>query len=412
MFCESWLEMETTIRKECNSRKGEMPEVIIYLFIIFFSLLEMFIALNYRPIVVSDSPLYIETSKWFLGQFSLNGSIDMEAVNEAVFQKWNGVGFLRPTVILLAAGVSLFTGIITAYVIVNACFWLGSVLILYKYSFFLLQKRKLAIYTCLFFSSSLPVLLIGLAVLTDMGGFFFLILTFYLIVNPPKKTWQTFLSGIIFGIALLTRQSLALSFMFLFIYEFTTGRNWKRLITIICPAVFLFAFYTLFMYLRFGIDFSSMLVYSTTFSDLSTGYYFYGDRWGLVPFIVSFINAFFPAIILGIIGGYTKYRQKELRPYDLILILIIPSIIITPYMRFRFTFLLFPAVLPLATIGLQVLSRKITSHYSIKFIESNIWELVFLFLCILLPNLWIIFKGRPYLSIQKKSYRNKYIPII
>jgi hypothetical protein len=204
------------------------------------------------------------------------------------------------------------------------------------------------------------MLVYGDAVLTDMAGFFFVVLGIHLIVNwEILKSYyaKVLMSAGIMAIGVLCRETVACVFVVAFFWAlFSKGSIPKLVLYAAIPLAALFA-WAAFERLSFWDFVSAQVTYSARYQPLS-----WPQRISIWLYTIRV--AFRPDLLfLTVVGIVKSVRDRTLVKYLVILVGISTFLLAAPGpVDYRFTFLLFPAVLPLAAIGTVDLFAFISKH--------------------------------------------------
>lgn len=172
----------------------------------FLSLALGFAALNALAIFVffgfqkyGDSPDYVRLIHWFLGEGSV---FEVERM-------------LRPLGPFLALPLE-FLGDAAGLIAQNILFYFLSAVLVFKIVDLIFQNKKQALFAVLFFVTATPVIESGLAYLTDMGAWFFYLLSIFLTLlylkNKDEKL--VLLNGFLSGIGVLMKENGGLGVFF------------------------------------------------------------------------------------------------------------------------------------------------------------------------------------------------------
>ena len=281
-----------------------------------------------------DSTGYVETTRYLFGY-------DGGARNEQ--------RMIRPVTMLLAGFIMPLVGDSYSFALVNAAFWIASAVLMYVFTLRLLGRKELSLFAAILFTTSMPLLRYGSAVLTDMGGYFFVLLTFYLLLDFDREmrireiAWM----GILLAIGILTREHVGvLLLLYLLFINLAGKRNIRNSILLI----FIASSIPFLYYIAVGTDpFYHFLNQPDVGYDYTVG-------WGPLSFILSMAGAFLILPIFSVIG--LKY-EKNKRPYLLMLASMLPVLLIWPVMDYRFSFMASPLVMPLAASGIDRFARKL-----------------------------------------------------
>jgi len=154
------------------------------------------------PALGFDSPYYIRMLYYLAGRVS--------EPPPAPFS-------MRPLIPALALLLAPHVGINNAFGVVNTFFWVLASVVFFEYCLRTKENSKLAIYASLLFSSSVPVLVYGGAIGTDVAGYFFLILGLFLILREKRGRRLYVLEGVVVALGILCREitSILIPIMFL-----------------------------------------------------------------------------------------------------------------------------------------------------------------------------------------------------
>lgn len=141
----------------------------------------------------SDTVRYVQTIDYFLGQ----------APEPALSS------LVKPLSVMTAALVSPLTGPRGALFLQNLLFYFASIILVFKIIKLLYANEKQAFYGAVLFMTSFPMLENSLSFLTDISGWFFLILVIYLTLKFYQKPTLKLavISGFLSGIGFLFKES-------------------------------------------------------------------------------------------------------------------------------------------------------------------------------------------------------------
>ena len=327
-----------------------------FLLILCVSLIEVF--LNIGRVIYGDSYQYLGFAIFFLGK---GGYIGPHVV-------------MRPMVPFLASALTLvFHNIYLSFGLISGFFWISGTIIAYKIGQLVLEEKNLATAVALSYTTAPVLLLTGAAVLTDSAGFFFIGLTIYLTLKRERtrvvssKTY--FLDALICSAGVLFRESVLLALLFMFSRRLIKR---KGFLEFLLAALLVGATELLYLHLL-GFDIS-IFAYKYSKSQRiappgSWGFVAYAHRFAAAyvtsvpapkPYFMS-INFWMwtlPTVIyvaFTLLGFIFSKRKKNLMP---IMLFLFPSSLIWPEMSLRFSFLMWPAVIPAMIDGMNtVLSR-------------------------------------------------------
>lgn len=191
-----------------------------------------------------DTVSYIDAMHWFQGK------------EVAVVDPWV---VLKPLGILLALPFE-FLGEGAGLIIQNIFFYLLSAVLIFKITDLIFDNVKLALFASLFFVTITQVLEVGLAYLTDMGAWFFYLLSifFTILYFKNKNSKLIILNGFISGLGVLMKENGGLGALFfglMVLLSMQFGIKEKILKILRFAAFFLIPIilWQAFMYWKFGL---------------------------------------------------------------------------------------------------------------------------------------------------------------
>jgi len=170
-----------------------------------------------------DTGSYVDMINYFSGKTMQFGAIPVHRFIKPLYGLVGGL--LHP---LLSAVPVIF--------LMNLCFYLGIVTLLYKLlERYLDQPPARAALGALWFAGSYPMFKYGFELLTDIGGWFFALLTVYLALRAvERKAWVYFLAaGTTAAVGLLAKETGGMGMLFILFYLLLIRRaiGWKRVLT-------------------------------------------------------------------------------------------------------------------------------------------------------------------------------------
>jgi hypothetical protein len=320
-----------------------------------------------------DSILYVIFSLFFIGRRFYFSYLDIVAT--------------RPMVPLLASPLILvLENAYMSIASINSFFWTAGTLIAYKVGRILLKDEDLATLVALSYAMSPTLLMYGAGVMTDSAGFFFIGLAVYLSLkreqNESVASRIYFLDGLIVSLGVLFRETVLFGLIFMLV-----RRLWKKngytetLLAALAVGGLEFLFLS-----TLGFD-TEILI-----KKLLWQRYARTRVWGVLPYLSSLGRAFGTSTptptfyllsfnlwiwIMGIlflaastvVGFIFSLERKKLL---IILLFLSPSSFMWPIMMNRFSFCMWPAVIPAMISGMNtVFSRLFStlkiSHWTSKF---------------------------------------------
>jgi len=329
--------------------------------------------------IYPDSASYIKTALFFEGQIS------RAALGNAYFR------LLRPVVPFAASVLNHVMGIEASFALFNVVLWFGSSLLMFELTELLTERTDVAFVATSFFTASIPILLYGGAILTDMSGYFFVLLGTYLILKLDlgRATYaRVILSSLIIALGVLSREFAASVIVTLVIWILFTKGSWRRvlLVTLIVAAI-AFTWST-----AVGISYTSWLSYNVL--NASQNAAFESQNAPVTLRIWTWIRtiriAFRPEILLlSVVGGALVIKRRTKLP-AFASSLLGPAIVTLALALFgagtdfRYTFTMFPALLPLASLGVIWLANKISVFLITTNSQSHRLATILMTLCVAL----------------------------
>lgn len=133
---------------------------------------------------------------------------------------------LRPGGVFLALPLAKFLSPFAALSLENIIFYFFSAYLVYRIAREILDNKSLAVLSVVFFITTYPMLRFGPIALTDMGAWFFYLLSIYLTIlflkNP--KSWLVCLNGLACGIGVLFKESGGMGILFFVLALLLTRR--------------------------------------------------------------------------------------------------------------------------------------------------------------------------------------------
>lgn len=309
--------------------------------------------LNIGRMIYVDSYTYLRLTRFFLGE---GGFVSPFVV-------------MRPMVPLLSSVLTLVShNIYLSFGLVSGFFWISGAVIAYKTAELIFQEGDLAMAVGLCYTTAPVLLLTGAAVMTDSAGFFFIGLAVYLTLKRERSEGNShrtyFLDALICSVGLLFRESIIFALFFMF-----SKRLLKRKGILEFLAALLLVGVIELLYLGLlGFDVSVFFYKYSTSQRMARA----GD-WSVVSYAASFAIAYvtgvpapqpyfisvnfwmwavptFIYVTFALIGLFSNAGGRGLL---LIATFLLPSTLIWPEMSPRFSFLMWPAVVPAMIRGLD-----------------------------------------------------------
>jgi len=116
---------------------------------------------------------------------------------------------MRPLVPMLALPLSYLVGVNNAFGVVNTAFWILTAIALYRLVESLFRSWEVAIISSILFSSSVPALVYGAAISTDMAGLFLITIGLLLALRARSVKAYVF-EGLLVGVGVLAREPVSI----------------------------------------------------------------------------------------------------------------------------------------------------------------------------------------------------------
>jgi 4-amino-4-deoxy-L-arabinose transferase-like glycosyltransferase len=240
-----------------------------------------------------------------------------------------------PLLPFVVAILSWLLPIPSGFFLVNSFLWIGTTYLFYLFAQDLLKSDDLALACSLIFTTSLPVLVWGLPIMVDMGAYFFVALILFA-DQKLKSLRGAAVIGIVTGLAILTKPTLASVLLFLIIYHVSRGKKIRAFIIAVVGLVLVGSVYS---YL--GLKFKDLLSYSS-------------PRHRGVFYV---LNSLFFCFHGGLMLVFWSWKGlKENSRFYVLFILAVLSFYLPFVHNPRLLFIIYPAVIPLMCVGADTLS--------------------------------------------------------
>jgi len=314
--------------------------------------------------IFPDSPGYIEVAYFFNGKGTSFSQSRM----------------LRPLIPFLASILNKLVDISTAFGIVNLLLWLASSYVMFQLSKDLLDDSDLAWYVSISFTASLPVIIYGSGVLTDMAGFFFVILSAWLTRRLQKeRSALRYLSiGTVMGLGILGREVVFACLPFFILSEISQRRDGmdyrKTLLTVLIALLPSVLWST-----ALGLNYLEWF---------KTGGIQYAGGWTFNPkeLLKSVLLAFSFLVPFAPIGFLEEEDESKCLFYLFSLLSIVSILIVWPVKDYRFSFLLSPCVIPLSVKGIDWAATRLSGKPIFSAVEPSLWKKLILIVYVAFSN--------------------------
>lgn len=311
----------------------------------------------------SDTAGYVKVIHWFRGG-------DAEVAPERI---------LRPLGSLIAIPFEFF-GRGAGLIVQNMVFYFLCAFLIFKIADLVYHNKKQALLASIFFVTATSVLEVGLAYLTDMGAWFFYLLSIFLTLlyfkNKDEKLIA--LNGFLSGLGFLMKENGGLGILFfglmiLLAKEFNVKEKIFKMARFAAFFIIPFAALQIFMYRYF--QFTS---FDWFLGQMNEGYNEEGPLLTFLRYLGQFFRTMGILWIFLLVGAFRELREKNWERIKIFLALL-PS---------SFSFLLWPTggggrvVFIFAPLGILL------ATYGCKKIRPFI--LVLIVIAILILNYWFV----------------------
>jgi 4-amino-4-deoxy-L-arabinose transferase-like glycosyltransferase len=289
---------------------------------------------NWSAVLAEDSEGYILAARFFSGMDTPAESLPLLKYR-----------LFSPLIPCVASLVGRMMPLEYAFLLLNCFFWMASVYLVYRLSAALFNGQ-IAYCCALLFTSSLPLIVWGLPIMVDMGSFFMAGLNCLLIINRSQKRTERLLLAVTLALAVLTKPNL-ISLVLFYVLYVGAGKEFGTAAVITAVALMLVGV----VYLLLGLTVEDFLALGYLrhrgFMYVANAFLFC-FHWGLPLALWGFAaekkhRAFYLAYFISSFGCYLAFVHNP-----------------------RLLFITFPAVLPLAARGMELLTRAAAPRWSFQ----------------------------------------------
>jgi hypothetical protein len=313
----------------------------------------------------TDSAQYISTIKYVLNR--PDGEIILHRI-------------LNPAPIFIGVFFSFILDVKDVLIAQNIIFYFLSVILVFFLVFRIYNNEKQAFYGTVLYSTAYPMLAFGLASLTDLSGWFFYLLSIFIIFNLIKKPnlKTVFLSGLIAGIGMLFKENAAVIPIFFFSFVFlvlklSLREKIKYLlvfgVAFIClPAIndiILYHFYSYSHYHAYRLGGFSPKNYNT----------FYMVSWFRI--IIELVRVFFVGWVFILIGILKDIFIKNTEKIKFLIVFILPSlsVFLWSFPHNRMMYIAFPILVFWGSFGILRSYKNLKINKLIEILLISIYIL-------------------------------------
>lgn len=323
-----------------------------------------------------DSSQYIATALYFQGKGN---------ISDFAFKT-----LLRPIIPLLASILGYVVQIGVAFGIINLIIWCVTCLLILQFTQFITQDKRVALITAVLFTTSVPILFYGASVLTDMGGYFFILLATYLIFKwdlPKAPLSRILIVATIVGLGILTRETVASVFIIILVWALLSKGSVPKAIIFGVTAMAVAFLWTAASGTSYWTWFMSQTQFQSTYQHLTLA-------GRVITWFQTVYLAFRPeGVILSLIGAAWLVKAKEdLRKFASMIIGLAGFLVITPgVVDYRYTFIMFSAILPLAGLGIVKIAEYLARQEFVLSLNTGM-KRIFPYIVILLLVGYYVFE--------------------
>ncbi len=286
---------------------------------------------NWSAVIAEDSEGYVLAARFFSG-------MDTPAESLPLLQ----YRLFSPLIPFLASLIGRLMPLEHAFLLLNCFFWMTSVFLVYRLSAALLNGQ-LGYCCALLFTTSIPLIVWGLPIMVDMGSFVMAGLNCLLIINRPQRRAAWLLLACTLGLAILTKPNLISLVIFLMLYA-GAGKEFGKAAVVAAGTLMLVGG----VYLLLGLtaeDFRTLGYLRHRGVVYVANAFLFCFHWGLPLALWGFAaekkhRAFYLAYFISTFGCYLAFVHNP-----------------------RLLFITFPAVLPLAVRGMELLAREAAARW-------------------------------------------------
>ena len=315
-------------------------------------LLENFSGMGWSATFAEDSEGYLLVTRYFSGEH-------ITATSHALLR----YRLFSPLIPFLVSCLGKVLPLASAFLLINSLLWIGATFLFSLFARELLKRDDLAFTCSIIFTTSLPIMVWGLPIMVDMGGYFFIALVLYG-DQKLKSLRGAAVIGTGAGLALLTKPTLASVLLFLIIYHVSRREKMRAFIIAVVGLVLVGSVYS---YL--GLEFKDLLSYSSP------------RHRGAFYVLNSLFFCFHGGLIL-VLWSWKELKEKS-RFYVLFLLSVLSFYI--PFVHNpRLLFIIYPAVIPLMSVGADTLSLGLSEKF--HWDKKAVFRLI-IFMLVVVSNL-------------------------
>ena len=354
------------------------PKKYLILSFVFAFANALFLLLFYIPAKhFSDTDVYVSTIK------SLSGDPSVLLSKTAL---------IKPFYMVIGTLFHSFLDPEKSLILQNIIFYFLSALLIFLIVRKIYNNERQSFYSVVLYSAAYPMLAYGLAAIIDTGGWFFYLLCIWLSLALIKNVnlKRVFLIGIIAGLGMLFKESVAAFPIFFFSFTALVlniaPREKIKTFCIFSAGFFIpiiisnLIIYKLFSYSMFG-DF--LISWQTVADNHPKGSFY---SYSFFRIAIEIARVFFLGWIFVVLGAIKEYKEKNKERYKFILALILPSLsfLLWSFPHNRMAFISAPLIVLLGSFGLIRTGKNTKMNIFIElsclvlYVAVNYFFLVFL----------------------------------
>lgn len=312
----------------------------------------------------------VDTQAYVLSAYYLQGK---QLQDYDIVRVTESYAFKRPVEIILASFIEPIVGVRQAYSAINLLILIATTLLFYYYAKKLFKDENHAYISAVLFAVSLPVILYASRVLVDAAGYLILIIGLIAVewvLEKKEIKWHHHAAlAVLFGFFLLVRDTIVILYIYYFLRYLIKEQSMQKIINL-WPFIF-----TLLPQLLFMVFFNVSFLLSGKSSAITAGKY---SALGWLKFFIVHIAAFH---LLYIFALFAKIKEKiHYVTYAFSAFMYLAGIQLVALTSPRFSMVLFPVLIPLATLGICAFADKTKHPQRIIFFCVCIYA-IFSFMC-------------------------------
>jgi hypothetical protein len=274
---------------------------------------------------------------------------------------------IRPVTLFLAGPLVPLLGMVNSFAIVNVVFGILAAVLLYKFVLKFYRKPKLAFYSALLFATSIPVLVYGSAVATEMPAFFATILVIYLVYEMKANITYKGMAAyaLLLSFCILIRET---SLFILPIYFILSRHSEKRVLLKGTLAIALAFALTAGYYVAYNVNplsaFKAVDNLGLTYDNTE----FYSPKAAILSFMGF---GFLP--LFAFLGFVLDNDRKRLINYYAMFAAFLP-LLAWPAFDIKITFTVFPLIMTLSALGIDKFAQQISKKPLFSKLSSKWYE--------------------------------------